>query len=80
MAFACLGRGKTPRGLQEYLVVYGESRVEEGDAAGLFQQLAQIYISPGAELGAPPDLETGPSGYITRITPKRFSGVRPWNP
>ena len=80
VALSCLGRGKTPRGLQEYLVVYGEARVEEGDAAGLLQQLAQIYIGPGAEFGAPPDLEAGPSGYITRITPKRFSGVGPWNP
>ena len=80
VALSCLGHGKNPRGLQEYLVVYGEARVEEGDAAGLLQELAQIYIGPGAVFGSPPELETGPSGYITRITPKRFSGVGPWNP
>ena len=80
VALSCLGQGKNSRGLQEYLVVYGEARVEEGDAAGLLQRLAQTYIGPGAVFGAPPELEAGPSGYITRITPKRFSGVGPWNP
>ena len=80
VALSCLGHGKNPRGMQEYLVVYGEARVEDGDAAGLLQRLAQIYIGPGTEFGSPPDLDTGPSGYITRITAKRFSRVGPWNP
>jgi PPOX class probable F420-dependent enzyme len=64
-------------GLQEYLVVHGRARVTEGGAAELLQRLAYQYIGP--DVGKfPPDDTPMPPGYITRITPERFSGVGPW--
>lgn len=78
VALSLLGRGKNPMGLQEYLVVYGEARITEGGAATLLQGLAQIYIGAGAQF--PPESLRSRPGYITRIAPRRFSGVGPWNP
>ncbi len=78
VALSLLGRGKNPMGLQEYLVVYGEARITEGGAAALLQRLAQIYLGAGAQF--PPEPFRGRPGYITRIAPRRFSGVGPWNP
>ena len=64
-------------GLQEYLVVHGTARVTEGGAAELLQQLAFQYIGP--DVGKfPPGDNPMPPGFITRITPTRFSGVGPW--
>jgi PPOX class probable F420-dependent enzyme len=62
-------------GLTEYLVVYGQARVQEGGAPELLQQLAYVYIGPGVKF---PPMDSPPPGYITRITPERFSGVGPW--
>jgi PPOX class probable F420-dependent enzyme len=64
-------------GLTEYLVVHGTARIEEGGAAELLQKLAYIYIGPDAGKFPPGDTPM-PPGYITRITPQRFSGVGPW--
>lgn len=61
------------RGLLEYLVVYGEARIQEGGAAAMLQTLAQRYIGGELPLGPNP-----PAGYVTRITPRRYSGVGPW--
>jgi PPOX class probable F420-dependent enzyme len=64
-------------GLNEYLVVHGIARIEEGGAAELLQKLAYIYIGPDVGKFPPGDAQM-PPGYITRITPLRYSGVGPW--
>ena len=64
-------------GLLEYLVVYGTARVTEGGAAEILQRLAHTYIGPDVTFPPMPD---PPPGFVTRITPKRFGGVGPWNP
>jgi PPOX class probable F420-dependent enzyme len=64
-------------GLNEYLVVHGTARVVEGGAAAMLQRLAYIYIGPDVGKFPPGDNEP-PPGYITRITPTRYSGVGPW--
>jgi PPOX class probable F420-dependent enzyme len=64
-------------GLTEYLVVHGTARIEEGGAAELLQKLAYLYIGPDAGKFPPGD-NPMPAGYITRITPERFTGVGPW--
>jgi PPOX class probable F420-dependent enzyme len=63
-------------GLQEYLVVHGTARVEEGNAADLLQQLAHVYLGPNVIF--PPPLEAKPGGYILRVTPQRVGGIGPW--
>jgi PPOX class probable F420-dependent enzyme len=64
-------------GLQEYLVVHGTARITEGGAAEMLQRLAYVYIGP--DVGKfPPGDRVMPPGFITRITPQRFSGVGPW--
>ena len=78
VALSCLGPGKNPMGLQEYLVVYGRARITEGGAANLLQRLARIYLGPDVEF--PPEPYRSNPGYITRITPERLAGVGPWNP
>jgi hypothetical protein len=63
-------------GMREYLVVYGNARVTEGGAVKLRQSLAPIYLRPGPEY--PPPAMRNIAGYVTRITPARFSGTGPW--
>jgi PPOX class probable F420-dependent enzyme len=64
-------------GLNEYLVVHGTARVEEGGAAELLQKFAYVYIGPDVGKFPPGDAPM-PPGFITRITPQRYSGVGPW--
>jgi PPOX class probable F420-dependent enzyme len=64
-------------GLTEYLVVHGTARIEEGGAAELIQQLAYIYLGPDVGKFPPGDAPM-PPGFITRITPQRYTGVGPW--
>ena len=64
-------------GLQEYLVVSGEARVTEGSAVPLLQCLARIYMGPDADF--PPAALRDRPGFVTRITPRRFSGEGPWS-
>ena len=66
---------KSDMGLTEYLVVYGQARIEEGGAAELLQKLAYVYIGPGVKF---PPMDDPPPGYITRIQIERISGVGPW--
>lgn len=63
-------------GLAEYLVVRGTGRVVEGDAAGLLQRLAHVYLGP--DVVFPPG-ENHPPGLILRITPTSVGGVGPWS-
>lgn len=62
-------------GLAEYLVVYGHGTVVEGDAAGLLQRLAHVYLGPDVKF---PPGDDHPPGLILRITPDRVAGVGPW--
>lgn len=77
VVLSMLAPGKNPMGLQEYLVAYGKARITEGGAAALLQRLAQVYMGPTVEF--PPAPYRDKPGYITRITPERFTGVGPWN-
>jgi len=87
VALAILGPDKNPPGvqeynrlgLQEYLVVYGKARITEGGAAALIQRLRPIYMGPNAKAQPVPYQKDTP-GYITRITPDRFTGIGPWTP
>lgn len=62
-------------GLAEYLVVYGEAKIDEGGAPELLQRLAYIYLGPDVKF---PAMDNPPPGYITRINVTRLSGVGPW--
>jgi Pyridoxamine 5'-phosphate oxidase len=62
-------------GLQEYLVLHGQARIQEGGAAQLLQHLAYSYLGPHLRF---PSMDNPPPGYVTRITPRRFGGVGPW--
>jgi PPOX class probable F420-dependent enzyme len=57
----------------EYLVVYGRARVTEGGATELLRRLAVQYLGREVDYG-----EMSGDGFITRITPERFSGTGPW--
>lgn len=65
---------KNAIGLQEYAVIYGEARVEEGGAPEIVRRLADIYIEPGSAF--PP--ANSPSGYTLCISVKRITGIGPW--
>jgi|SRR6266481_4863950 len=75
VALSLLG-DKTTKGLREYVAVYGKARVTEGGAPKLLQGLAHIYLGPDA-VYPPPSMQNIP-GFVTRITPARFTGVGPW--
>jgi PPOX class probable F420-dependent enzyme len=64
-------------GLQEYLVVHGRARIQEGGAPELLQRLAHTYIGPDAVFPPMPD---PPPGFVTRITVERLGGVGPSAP
>jgi PPOX class probable F420-dependent enzyme len=77
VALSLLGNKTNAQGLREYLVVYGNARVTEGGAAQLLQRLAPLYLAPNADF--PPAALRNIPGYITRITPARFTGIGPWS-
>jgi PPOX class probable F420-dependent enzyme len=76
VALSLLSDNTNAQGLREYLVVYGNARVTEGGAVELLQCLGPIYLGPNADF--PPAAMRNIPGYITRITPARFSGIGPW--
>jgi len=67
--------GRNEMGLDNYLVVHGTARVQEGGAAELLQRLAEVYIGPGVKF---PPMDDPPPGYVLRTTPTRVLGVGPW--
>jgi PPOX class probable F420-dependent enzyme len=71
-----LGDKTSENGLREYVVVHGHARVTEGGAVPLLLRLAPLYLGDGAEY--PPPSMRGIAGYVTRITPTRFTGIGPW--
>jgi PPOX class probable F420-dependent enzyme len=75
VAMSIEGPGLNERGLREYLVVHGSARMQEGGAAALLQQLAQVYLGPDVVF---PPTEFDAPGYVMRITPERLGGIGPW--
>jgi PPOX class probable F420-dependent enzyme len=76
VALSMLGDKINANGMREYLVVHGNARVTEGGAVDLLRRLAPLYLGPGA-VYPPPAMRNIP-GYVTRITPRRFTGIGPW--
>jgi PPOX class probable F420-dependent enzyme len=76
VALSLLGDKTNAQGMREYLVIHGNARVTEGAAVPLLQRLAPIYLGPKADF--PPASMRNIPGYVTRITPARFSGIGPW--
>jgi PPOX class probable F420-dependent enzyme len=77
VALSIEANGTNELGLQEYLVVHGRARIQEGGAPELLQRLARTYIGPDAVFPPMPD---PPPGFVTRITVERLGGVGPWAP
>jgi PPOX class probable F420-dependent enzyme len=75
VALSIEAKGTNELGLQEYLVVHGRGRIQEGGAPELLQRLARTYIGPDAVFPPMPD---PPPGFVTRITVERLGGVGPW--
>src|SRR5262249_44030776 len=76
VALSFLGDRTNEQGLREYVVVHGNARVTEGGAVPLLRRLAPLYLGAGADF--PPASMQSIAGYVTRITPTRFSGIGPW--
>jgi len=76
VALSMLGDKTNAQGLREYVVIYGDARVTEGGAVDLLQRLARNYLGPNADF--PPSSMRNIAGYVTRITPARFTGIGPW--
>jgi hypothetical protein len=71
-----LGDTTNAQGLREYLVVYGNARVTEGGAVDLLRRLGRLYLGPNADY--PPAAIRNIPGWVTRITPARFTGIGLW--
>lgn len=67
--------GRNEYGLDEYLVVHGRARIQQGGAPELLQRLAEVYLGPGVPFPPMPD---PPAGYVLRTTAERVLGVGPW--
>lgn len=67
--------GRNDIGLDNYLVVYGTARVDEGGAPELLQELAHVYLGPDVKF---PPMDNPPAGFVVRIRPERVTGVGPW--
>jgi PPOX class probable F420-dependent enzyme len=63
-------------GLQEYLVLRGRARLQEGGAAALLQRLAHVYLGPEVTFPTMPD---PPPGIVSRITVEHVGGIGPWS-
>jgi PPOX class probable F420-dependent enzyme len=76
VALSMLSDKTNANGLREYVVVYGNARVTEGGAGDLLERLAPLYLGPKAVY--PPAAMRNIPGYVTRIMPRRFTGIGPW--
>lgn len=77
VALSIEAKGTNELSLQEYLVIHGHARIQEGGAPELLQRLARTYIGPDVVFPPMPD---PPPGFVTRITADRLGGVGPWAP
>ena len=75
VAFSLETGGRNEIGLDNYLVVHGTARIQEGGAPELLQRLAEVYLGPGIKFPPMPD---PPPGFVLRTTPTRVLGVGPW--
>ena len=75
VALSIEAEGRNAGGLDNYLVVYGRARIQEGGAPAVLQELARRYIGPDVKF---PPMDNPPPGYVMRITPVRYGGVGPW--
>ena len=75
VAISLVTGGRNEIGLDNYLVVHGTARVQEGGAPELLQQMAEVYLGPGIPFPPMPD---PPPGFVLRTTPTRVLGVGPW--
>jgi PPOX class probable F420-dependent enzyme len=66
---------RNDHGLDEYLVLSGTARLQEGGAPEMLQRLAEVYLGPGVKF---PPMDDPPPGVVTRITVDRVSGIGPW--
>jgi PPOX class probable F420-dependent enzyme len=62
-------------GLNEYLVIRGTARLQEGGAPELLQRLAHTYLGPDVIFPPMPD---PPPGIVSRITVEHIGGIGPW--
>lgn len=67
--------GRSPYGLDHYLVLRGTARVTGGGAPELLQRLAHIYLGPDVVFPPMPD---PPPGYVIRMRVQRISGLGDW--
>jgi PPOX class probable F420-dependent enzyme len=77
VALSIEAKGTNELGLQEYLVVHGRARIQEGGAPELLQRLAHTYIGQDAVF---PPMPEPPPGFVARITVERLGGTGPWAP
>jgi PPOX class probable F420-dependent enzyme len=63
---------RNDHGLDEYVVIYGTARLEEGGAPELLQQLAYTYIGDVKF----PAMDRPPPGITLRITPESVRDAR----
>jgi PPOX class probable F420-dependent enzyme len=75
VALTVEAEGANPVGMTNYLLVHGTARLVEGGAPELLQQLAEVYLGPGARF---PPFDNPPAGHVIHITAERIGGVGPW--
>jgi PPOX class probable F420-dependent enzyme len=76
VALSIESAGRNAIGLQEYLVLRGRARLQEGGAAALLQRLAHVYLGPDVTFPTMPD---PPPGIVSRITVEHVGGIGPWS-
>ena len=76
VAMSLLDDKTNAQGMRQYVVAYGNARITEGGAVPLLMRLAPLYL--GKRVEYPPPSMRQIAGFVTRITPARFSGIGPW--
>jgi PPOX class probable F420-dependent enzyme len=76
VALSIESAGRNAIGLQEYLVLRGRARLQEGGAAALLQRLAHVYLGPDVTF---PTMADPPPGIVSRITVEHVGGIGPWS-
>ena len=76
VALSIESAGRNAIGLQEYLVLRGRARLQEGGAAALLQRLAHVYLGPDVTF---PTMPAPPPGIVSRITVEHVGGIGPWS-
>jgi len=77
IALSFVTGGRSPIGLDDYLVLHGHARVTEGGAAEVLARLAKTYIGPDVVF---PPMPNPPPGFVVRIAVDRVAGMGPGAP